>query len=126
MKKANKFFVYGICILLATIIACSTLMVGATDNVADATPGETTAEVESSVYVPTELTKETEKDITDTISEIVSKNEWEDDLSEAGDDIKDFSGETTSFLEKLINAIRDASQRLTEFLKQIFRIGFFD
>lgn len=118
MKKNSKFFAYAVCILLSVVIACSTLMVGAADAAAESTTGEDLRYTEETIP--------TEKDITDTISEIVSENGWEDDLSEFGSEVSEFSGESESFLTNLIEKIEAAIERLTEFLKQIFRIGVFD
>ncbi len=128
MKKSNRFFVYAVCILLSVVIACSTLMVGAADAAAESTTAaETTKEKptgEDLLY--TEESIPTEKDITDTISEIVSENGWEDDLSNFGEDILDSSEKAENFLTRLIEKLENAFETFIQFLRQLFRPGFFD
>lgn len=121
MKKSNNFFVYAVCILLSVVIACSTLMVGAADDVES-----TTAKPTGSDLLYTEESIPTEKDITDTISEIVSENGWEDDLSEFGSEVSDFNKGSEDFLTKLIEKLEKFFETFVEYFKQIFRVGFFD
>lgn len=123
MKKNSKFFAYAVCILLSVVIACTTLMVGAAGTAAEST---TYSKPTGNDLLYTEESIPTEKDITDTISEIVSENGWEDDLSEFGNEVSEFSKESESFLSSLIAKIEAAIERLTEFLKQVFKIGVFD
>lgn len=124
MKKANKFFVYALCILLAAVIACGSLMVGAADATVSDSASYSNRTGEDLSY--REETIPTEKDITDTIDEIIKENELDKPLSEFGQDVSEFSGEAESFLSELIAKIQAAVERLTEFLKQIFRVGVFD
>ena len=121
MNKAKKVFVSLLCILLSVLVASATLMVGATD---DAASQEATSVTESITYtlVPSSaVVTTTNKEITDIISEVISKNEWEDDLSEAGSEVVDFSKETSSFLHKVIEAIEKFSEKFLAFFKQIFK-----
>lgn len=122
MKKAKKFLVYALCILLSVVIACSTLIAGAADNTSYAVASSKSA-------VPSALEEESttaEKEIEDIIAGFVSENGWQDDISEVGDDILDFSKKAEIFLTNLIEKLEAAVERFTEFLKQIFRVGVFD
>ena len=72
MKNSKRFFVYAVCILLSVVIACSTVMVGATD---ESTTESAATTVESTTEKPTgndllytEPPIPTEKDITDTMT----------------------------------------------------------
>ena len=107
MKNSKRFFVYAVCILLSVVIACSTVMVGATDEVTTAAAETTTEKPTGNDLLYTEPTIPTEKDITDTISEFVSENELEDDLSEIGKDILDGSQKAfetfIQFFKKIFN-----------------------
>lgn len=122
MKKTKKIFVYAICILLSALIASATLMAGATD----AAVAEQTSVTEKTTVPSTAVVTTTEKDITDVIVEIVSKNELQDDLSEIGNGIKSFSEKMADFLNDCIKAIETAGEKIVEFLKQVFRLGTFD
>ena len=124
MKNSKRFFVYAVCILLSVVIACPTVMVGATD---ESTTESAATTVESTTEKPTgndllytEPPIPTEKDITDTISEIVSENGWEDDLSEIGKDISEGSVKAENFLTKLIEKLENAFETFIEFFKKIF------
>lgn len=123
MKKTNKFFTYATCILMAILVACGSLVLGA----ADATAADTVASSESTTvdlsYTPE--TAPTKGDITDAIIEFVSTNEFEDEFSQAGDDIKDFSSKAEIFLNDLIARIKTAVERVTEFLRHLFRVAKF-
>ena len=124
MKNSKRFFVYAVCILLSVVIACSTVMVGATDESttesAATTVESTTEKPTGSDLLYTEPPIPTEKDITDTISEIVSENGWEDDLSEIGKDISEGSVKAENFLTKLIEKLENAFETFIEFFKKIF------
>ena len=122
MKKAKKVFISLLCILLSVLVASATLMVGATDD-------EASQEATSVTYtlVPsTAVVTTTQKEITDIISEIVSKNELKDDLSEVGSEVVDFSEKTSTFFSKIIEAIEKFSENFLAFFKQIFKIADFD
>lgn len=117
MKKTKKLFVCAMCILLSVIIASATLMVGATD---EAVTEKTT------VPATAVVTTEPAKDVDEILSEFVSENDLQDDFSEVGDGIKNFSQTMSKILSDFISALEDASERLVEFLKQVFRLGTFD
>ena len=126
MKNSKRFFVYAVCILLSVVIACSTVMVGATDEITTAsvatTEESTTEKPTGTDLLYTEPTIPTEKDITDTISEIVSENGWEEDLSNLGQDISNGSHQAQTFLEKLIEKLENAFETFIEFFKKIFNL----
>ena len=122
MKNTKRFFVYAVCILLSVVIACSTVMVGATDEVTTAAAETTTEKPTGNDLLYTEPTIPTEKDITDTISEFVSENELEDDLSEIGKDILDGSQKAENFLTKLIEKLENAFETFIQFFKKIFNL----
>ena len=128
MKNSKKFFVYAVCILLSVVIACSTVMVGATDDAASSnSASETTkAKPTGTDLLYTEESIPTDPHITDTISQIVSQNGWEDDLSNVGQEIVDGSNSAAGFLERLIESLENAFETFIQFFRQIFRIGFFD
>ena len=122
MKNTKRFFVYAVCILLSVVIACSTVMVGATDEVTTAAAETTTEKPTGNDLLYTEPTIPTEKDITDTISEFVSENELEDDLSEIGKDISEGSVKAENFLTKLIEKLENAFETFIQFFKKIFNL----
>ena len=126
MKKTNKIFVYAICILLSALIASATVMVGAADDPASTESISTTASKVYTTVPSTKVVTTTEKDITDIISEVVSKNELQDDFSEVGDDIKDFTGKSQTFLEELKEAFEKAFEKFIAFFTQMFKLGTFD
>ncbi len=117
MKKTNKIFVYAICILLSALIASATLMAGATDTVASE---ETTASTLPSISSVTTTTKEIDK----VVEDFINDKELDDDLSEMGDDIRDFSGGASTFLSNLIEVFEDIRNALVMFINQIFNFDF--
>ncbi len=125
MKKSNKFLAYAVCILLAVVIACSSLMVGAADATAsDSTSYSNLTGADLSYTNPTTTTA---KDITDAINDFVEENEsLKVTLSELGDDIKDSSEKAEGFLAELIAKIEAALEVIAQYLKLIFRVDLFD
>lgn len=121
MKNTKKIFVYALCILLSVLIASATLMAGATDSITESTTAS-----EKTTIPATEVISTTEQDITDAISEFVSENDLQDDLSEVGNGIKSFSAFMTDLLNDFISVLESSSEKLVEFLKQVFRIASFD
>lgn len=125
MKKTNRFFTYAACILLAILVACGTIMVGAADATASDTSEVEVLESTTEDLSYTPETVPTKGDITDAILDFVSTNEFQDDLSEAGDEIKKFSWNAEDFLKDLIEKIQSAVERVTEFLRHLFRVAKF-
>ena len=114
MKNTKRIFICALCIILSVIVASATLMAGATDVINEST-------------IPaTEVISTTEKPIEDSIKDFVSENDLQDDLNEIGSGIKSFSASITEFFENLIKGIETASERIVEFLKQVFRVASFD
>lgn len=116
MKKTNKIFVYAICILLSALIASATLMAGATDTVAE----ETTASTLPSISTVTT----TQKEIDEIVEDFISDKGLDDDLSEMGDDIRDFSGGASTFLHNLLEVFEDIRFAIVKFIEQVFKFDF--
>ncbi len=122
MKKTNRFLTYATCILMAIIVACGSLMFGSSNvTAADTLASEsTTADLS---YKPDPIP--TEGDITDAILDFVSTNELQDEFSEAGQEILKFSWNAEIFLNELIKNIRETVERVSEFLRHLFRVAKF-
>ena len=123
----NKGFISALCIILSMIIASATLMAGATDTVVD----DSTESTSTTVYVPDtvvptkEVVSTTEKPIDEMLSELVSKNELEDDLSEIGSGITNAASEASGFLNSFIKALEKFRDKLVDALNLVFRFFSF-
>lgn len=127
MKNTKRIFICALCIILSVIVASATLMAGATDVINESTTAASSAEATEKTTIPaTEVISTTEKPIEDSIKDFVSENDLQDDLNEIGGGIKSFSASITEFFENLIKGIETASERIVEFLKQVFRVASFD
>lgn len=127
MKNTKRIFICALCILLSVLVASATLMAGATDVVAESTTAAASTEVTEKTTIPaTEVISTTEKPIEDSIKDFVSENDLQDDLSEVGNGIKSFSATVTKLLQDFIKAVETASERIVEFLRQVFKIASFD
>lgn len=107
---------------MAIIVACGSLMFGSSNvTAADTLASEsTTADLS---YKPDPIP--TEGDITDAILDFVSTNELQDEFSEAGQEILKFSWNAEIFLNELIENIRATVERVSEFLRHLFRVAKF-
>ncbi len=127
MKNTKRIFICALSIILSVIVASATLMAGATDVINESTTAAASAEATEKTTIPaTEVISTTEKPIEDSIKDFVSENDLQDDLNEIGSGIKGFSASITDFFENLIKGIETASERIVEFLKQVFRVASFD
>ena len=123
MKKTNKLFFSVICILLSVLIASATLMAGATDTAVseDATVSEKptlTGPVINTVVTTTQ------KDIDKVVEDFIYDNGLDEDLSQFGDDIREFSGNTSGILSGLIEAFEEIRNAIVNLLNQIFKFDF--
>lgn len=125
MKNTKKIFVSLLCILLSVLVASATLMVGATDDAASETATSSTESVTYTLVPSTAVVTTTQKEITDIISEVISKNDWQDDLSEAGSEVVEASSKIETFLNDFIEAIESFAEKFLAFFKQIFKVADF-